>query len=82
MRKADVFTPLSGVHGEVVEALAERFPYLSLEVRARNLRSEVTLGQRQVGIAVDVLTGDRQDADISMQPMLAMQVIQRRDEFV
>ncbi len=82
MRQTDVLTPLSGVHGEVVEALAERIPDFSLEVRARDLRSDMSLGQREIGVAINILARNRQDADIIMQTMLAVQVIECRDEFV
>ncbi len=82
MGEADEFAALGGVHGEIVEALAEPVPDRGLEVATRDFGPGMTLGQGEVSIAVDVLPGERDDPHIVVQPVFAVQVIERRDEFV
>lgn len=80
--QTQVVAALGGVHGEVVDALGEGLPGVRAEVAACDLRAAVTLGQGQVAVAVELLARQGENPHVGMQAAVAVQVIQRRKQFV
>ena len=82
VREADEFAALGGVHGEIIEALAESLPDVRIEIVARHLCPAMALGQSHIGVALQALAGDGKNAHVPVQSPFAMQVIERGDELV
>ncbi len=80
--QTQVVAALGGVHGEVVDALGEGLPGVRAEVAAGDLRATVALGQGQVAVAVELLARQGENPHVGMQAAVAVQVIQRRKQFV
>gem|GEM_PF-6876200 len=82
MGQTGEFAALRGVDGEIIEARGETLPDGVVEIGTCHLGAAVTLGQADVGVAVDVLARQRQDAHVVVQAAFAMQVIEGRNELV
>ncbi|MNZ57695.1 hypothetical protein D3C78_756800 [compost metagenome] len=73
---------LAGIHGEIAEAGGETAPAFRGEIAARHLRPAMAFGQGEERTVLQVAPGQGEDPRIGRQAFLAMQVIERRQQFV
>lgn len=81
-RQAAEVGALRCIHGEVVEARGKALPYVFVEVIAGNLRPAMAFCELEVFVTAYVAAGEGDDAYRVVQARLAIQVIERREEFV
>ncbi|MCY1436719.1 hypothetical protein D9M71_528510 [compost metagenome] len=81
-RQATEVGTLRGIHGEVVQACGETRPDILIEIVAGNLRPAAALGELEILTAWQVAPGQGNDAHGDVQAALAIQVIERRKQFV
>src|SRR5690606_32291844 len=73
---------LRGIHGEIVEPGGKPLPDFFVEVVAGDLYPAMAFCELEVFVTAYVAAGEGDDAYRVVQARLAIQVIERREEFV
>ncbi len=80
LAQADIGLRVEEVHAQVVEAFAETLPDRVVPLLRRHRQAQALLQRRQVFGGSAFVTGQGQDAGIEVQQVLAIELVERREQ--